>query len=184
MDARSHRSRFGFAVGSACGLSELLSLPGRGEVTCSTYSWPTRAVSTNTKLGYMLPVFDAGYAVVSSSGGLPATPMVDWLHSAPVDVLIASLTFGWPCGLHRFSFSFAICWSAAMPIPRNGVGGSRTTMRRHWLPGLSQFFGNLLGVLGGAGAYAVGGSMTTRIHASSDFHPRCACVFFVAGDIS
>ncbi|OLP87424.1 hypothetical protein AK812_SmicGene31349 [Symbiodinium microadriaticum] len=91
--------------------------------------WRHLRQSRSSMLGYMLPVFDAGYAVVSSSGGLPATPMVDWLHSAPVDVLIASL---------------------------NGVGGSRTTMRRHWLPGLSQFFGNLLGVLGGAGAYAVG----------------------------
>ncbi|CAE7730608.1 unnamed protein product, partial [Symbiodinium sp. CCMP2456] len=84
--------------------------------------WRHLRQSRSSMVGYMLPVFDAGYAVVSSSGGLPATPIVDWLHSAPVDVLIASLTFGWVCGLHR----------------------------------LSQFFGNLLGVLGGAGAYAVG----------------------------
>ena len=61
--------------------------------------------STNTQVGYMLPVFDAGYAVVASSGGLPATPIVDWLHSAPVDVLIASLTFGWVCGKRSVFFS-------------------------------------------------------------------------------
>eukprot|EP00439_Symbiodinium_sp_Y106_P061615 s367_g9.t1 len=91
--------------------------------------WRHLRQSRSSTVGYMLPVFDAGYAVVASSGGLPATPIVDWLHSAPVDVLIASL---------------------------NGLGGSITTMPRHWLPGLSQFFGNFLGVLGGAAAYAVG----------------------------
>ncbi|CAJ1420933.1 unnamed protein product [Effrenium voratum] len=95
--------------------------------------WRRLRQSKTSKLGRCLPVFDAGYCVIAASTEAAQNDAQDFWqawHSGPVDVLIASA---------------------------NGLGGSLATLRcGHVLPGLMQLLGNLLGTLGGLGAYALG----------------------------
>ena len=98
--------------------------------------WHCMRQSRRSSIGCCFPVFDAAYAVVaapdadSAANPLPAIGVSDWLHSASVDLLVHSA---------------------------NGLGGSFSTiLGGHWLFGLGQFLGNLLGTLGGFGAYVLG----------------------------
>mmetsp|Transcript_49802 Transcript_49802/g.111942 ORF Transcript_49802/g.111942 Transcript_49802/m.111942 type:complete len:410 (-) Transcript_49802:36-1265(-) len=96
--------------------------------------WCTMRQSRTDKVGRWLPVFDAGYAVLTQmnygGGNLPVPSLCNWLHSAPVDLLVASA---------------------------NGVGGSLSTMSNgHWAPGFGQLLGNVFGTIGGVMADAIG----------------------------
>uniref|UniRef100_A0A7S0FCF6 Uncharacterized protein n=1 Tax=Pyrodinium bahamense TaxID=73915 RepID=A0A7S0FCF6_9DINO len=82
-------------------------------------------------VGKLLPVFDRGYLVIAPPDkALPPARPLHWLHSAPVNALVASM---------------------------NGVGGSaKTICNGHRIAGGLQMFGNIMRLLGGLASYIVG----------------------------